>query len=113
HLARRAIDAGGEHLVAVFGGRRQPDLVAPDDRRRPAAVVDGGLPDDVLALAPPDGELLRVGVAVTGRPTEARPGVPAEGGGGQGEGREQDGSNSHGDLPRCRGRREGGSGGSA
>src|SRR5205085_1823968 len=52
HLPRVALDADGEQAGAVLAGRGEPDLVAPDDRRGPALVVDGHLPDDVLRLAP-------------------------------------------------------------
>lgn len=39
----------------LFDGGCEPNLVFPDDRRRPTATGDGGLPSDILRFAPVDG----------------------------------------------------------
>ena len=44
--------ADREELAAILGGRRDPDLIAQNDGRRPGAAVNRRLPPDVLALAP-------------------------------------------------------------
>ena len=60
HLLGRAVGEVQPHArllglaVADHGG--QEDAVAPDDRRRPAEAVDGGLPHDVLGGAPGEGQ---------------------------------------------------------
>ena len=67
NLARVAVDAQDEEFLAVRTGRRQPDLIAPHDWRRPALVMDGRLPDDVLFLAPGDRQAGGVGMAIAVR----------------------------------------------
>lgn len=45
HLTRGTVHAEHEPLFAGFGGRRQPDLVVPNDWGGPTLVVDGRLPE--------------------------------------------------------------------
>lgn len=72
-LAALAIDAHGKHLMPVGRGRGHPDLVAPDHGRGPAAIVDRGFPDDVLGIAPADGQACRVRMSVAAGPAKLGP----------------------------------------
>ena len=100
-----AIHTDGEELRAVVLGRGHPDLIAPDDRRRPALVMDGRLPDDVLRLAPRQRQTDGVGMAVVVGAAEQGPVVAGQGGGGQGCKSGQDQGDAH---ERPRGWRVGG-----
>src|SRR6185436_5221345 len=44
-LAAVTVDADHRQLLAVARAGGEPDLLPPDDGRRPAAAVDRGLPD--------------------------------------------------------------------
>ena len=72
-LAALAIDAHGKHLMPVGRGRGHPDLVGPDHGRGPAAIVDRGFPDDVLGIAPADGQACRVRMSVAAGPAKLGP----------------------------------------
>src|SRR5207302_1058522 len=85
------VHADGGQLLAVLGGRGHPDLVAPDDWRRPALAVDRRLPAHVLGLRPAQRRGRR-GVAVGGQAAEGGPVVERHRGGGggrKGEGEQQ------------------------
>ena len=62
-LARLPVHANGKHLRTVGFGGGHPNLIAPNDRRRPSLVVNGGFPNDVLFFAPGDRQADGVGVA--------------------------------------------------
>lgn len=61
-LASRFVEADGIHLFAIRGGISDPDLVVHDDRGGPCSAGDGGLPDDILFLAPLGGKSINVAV---------------------------------------------------
>ena len=67
------IDGHGRQLAAVVAGRRDPDLAVLNDRRRPGATVDLGLPRDVLLFAPDERQLVALGCGVALRPAELGP----------------------------------------
>lgn len=67
------IDAHSREFPSVLGRSRQPDPVAPDDRRGPSPAVDGCLPDDVSGLAPLERQVIRRSMAVRGGAPERRP----------------------------------------
>src|SRR5262249_43518722 len=69
--------AGPAALVLRRGRDSDEDLVAPDDRLRPATSGEFGLPLDVLVGAPLGGELLLVADGGAARPAERRPLVAA------------------------------------
>src|SRR5262249_43852608 len=75
-IPRVAIDTYREELLAVGASGGHPNLIAPDDGRRPALVVYGGLPANVFRLAPAHRQRLGGRNAVAGRPAELRPVVP-------------------------------------
>ena len=76
---RLAAGVGFQALLFLLLGRdgfvccRHPDLVAENDRRRPAAPWQLGAPGDVLPLAPLGGELGGLGVALATRPAPLGP----------------------------------------
>ena len=73
HLTCFAVDTDHEHVRAVCGGRRQPDLLAEDDGRRESEIVDRRLPPDVFGLAPGQGHLGSRRLAVVGWATVGGP----------------------------------------
>src|SRR5205823_2132123 len=79
-LAGIAIDADAEELLAVLAGGGHPDLFVPDDRRGPALVVNGSLPDDVLLLAPLQRKVVGAALPVAVGATEGGPVVLCEAG---------------------------------
>ena len=66
-------------MFAVVGRRRQPDLVSPDDRGRPAAVVNWLFLGDIFGLPPGNGKVGCVGVIVIGRAMKVGPVVAGSG----------------------------------
>ena len=64
-LAAFGIDAEGVLFVALFRGSRQPDAAFQFDRGRPAFVVKGSFPFDVLVFTPLQREIRRGGVRVS------------------------------------------------
>src|SRR5262249_32655551 len=76
-LASIAMHAQGKEFLAVRSRRGQPDLVAPDHRRRPALAVNGRLPANVLCLAPMERQTGGLGVTVSCRPAILWPVVPS------------------------------------
>ena len=74
-LARVTIDADRPLGLAILARRRQPDLLTKNDRRRPAAIVKGRLPDDVGGVAPGRRQIPGRGQALASRSAELRPGI--------------------------------------
>lgn len=74
------IDTDGVQLVPVGRRRRQPDLIAVDHWRGPAAIVDRCLPRDVLAIRPLGRQVRRVRMTIAGWAEQLPPGFfsPAE-----------------------------------
>src|SRR5262245_6878478 len=72
-LPTSAIDTHCMKGAALVESRRHPDLIATDNRRRPAPAGDLTLPGDVLGLAPVERQLCAVRMIVAARPTELRP----------------------------------------
>ena len=71
--AGAAIHAKNEQAAPVFGRRREPDLVAQNDGRRPCLAVDRRLPLHVFRFTPGQRQIAGVGPAVAVRPAELRP----------------------------------------
>src|SRR5690349_6475814 len=78
-LARVRVDRDGIILMPVVRGGGHPDEILPDDGRRPTAIVDGCLPDDMLGLAPGKRQANGVRAAIPPRPTKLRPVVIGRG----------------------------------
>ena len=78
-LAGVAVHADGEQIPAILGGGVEPDLIPPDDGRRPGASVNGRLPLHVVCLAPGQGQTFRGGMSVAIRATILRPVVGSVG----------------------------------
>src|SRR5262249_4595143 len=97
------VQADGEEFLAVGGGVGHPQLLAQDDRRRPALTRQRPLPRNVLLLAPLGRQPGGLGNARAIWSAKLRPGVIGEGEGRDEEGQEQEGS--HGGS---RGKDEGG-----
>ena len=87
-----AVEGQDGQLLALGGRGGEPDLLAEDHGRRPAAAVDARLPDHVLRLAPGRGKAHGVGVPGARGATELRPlvGGSGEAGGGEEEPRRRD-----------------------
>ena len=67
------IDREDGQFRPVFGGRREPDAVAPNHRRGPCLAGNGGLPDHILRLAPVQRQIRSVAMPLIRRPAIARP----------------------------------------
>ena len=72
-LARLSLDADRAERLAFLGGCGHPDLVAGDDRRRPAFTWNRSLPDDGFGFTPSQGNALGIGVPLPVGATELRP----------------------------------------
>ena len=78
-LARSLIKADGIHLFAIRSRVGDPDFVVHDDGSGPGPASDWGFPNDILALAPLDGESMNLSVcswwivAIVGGATESGP----------------------------------------
>ena len=68
------IDADGVQFVPVGRRRRQPDLIAVDHRRGPAAIVDRRFPRHVLVLRPSGRQVRRVRMTIAGWAEQLPPG---------------------------------------
>src|SRR5262245_45673052 len=75
---RFAIDAQSIEFTAVRRRAGEPYLIAIDHRRRPAAIVNRRFPDDIIPLAPIEGEIACIRVAISIGPAELRPLVRGE-----------------------------------
>ena len=76
-----AIHADGAQRSARLGGRRHPDLLAEDHRRRPAGARDRRRPADVIGFTPDQRQAGGVGMSLAIRSAKLRPGVRVERGG--------------------------------
>src|ERR1700722_7499337 len=75
HFTAVPVDADGEKFRAIFASGGEPDLAAPDHGRRPTHIVNRRFPDDVVRLAPVQGQLLASGMAVAFRAAQFGPDV--------------------------------------
>ena len=71
--AAGSVAANREQAFAVRGGRGHPNLIAPDDRRGVAEVMDADFPADVFLLAPLQGGFVADRAAVARRTAKLRP----------------------------------------
>lgn len=72
-FAGAAVKAEHEEFAAIGGRGGEPDLLAVDDGRGPAAVGDGRFPGNILRFAPVEREAACGRVAVSSRATELGP----------------------------------------
>src|SRR6476660_2004958 len=73
NLPRVTVNAQDKEFPPVLVRRSQPDLFPIDHRRRPAAVVYRGLPDNIPRLGPTQGQTARIGMSRAVRSAKLRP----------------------------------------